>query len=469
LEGLEINIVNKKALERTIRIDSEFYNKLNMKVIETITKHNPKPASSIFKVSDGNHITISEEFTTDGVPYYRGGDIYNFFIEQSHAPLRIPLTIFNKPNFKRSHLKKGDLLVSIVGAIIGNVSLVKTDQKATCSCKLAILRPTYVKAEYAAIFFKTKFGKNQIQKFRRGSGQTGLILEDFNQILIPVISERFTEAIVDLVDKSFVMLDLSIRSYSDAECLLINAIGFNDFQTSSEQINIKSFKESFGVSGRLDAEYYQIKYEDYMKLITLRPEGWDRIEKICEIKDSNYNPFEESEYQYIELADIGKTGEITGCTIAKGIELPSRARRKVITGDVIISSIEGSLSCCAIVQAEFNEALCSTGFYVLRPTRINSETLLILFKSELLQNFLKQACSGTILTAINKNEFKNIAVPLIDIELQNNIASLVRESFQLKKQSEHLLDVAKRGVELAIEEGEDVALEWMETQNIDLS
>jgi type I restriction enzyme S subunit/type I restriction enzyme M protein len=34
----------------------------------------------------------------------------------------------------------------------------------------------------------------------------------------------------------------------------------------------------------------------------------------------------------------------------------------------------------------------------------------------------------------------------------------------LKKQSEHLLEVAKKAVEMAIEEGEERAMEWVNMQ-----
>ena len=43
-------------------------------------------------------------------------------------------------------------------------------------------------------------------------------------------------------------------------------------------------------------------------------------------------------------------------------------------------------------------------------------------------------------------------------QIQEKIALLVSESFMLKKQSEQLLETAKRAVEIAIEEGEEIAL-----------
>jgi very-short-patch-repair endonuclease len=221
--------------------------------------------------------------------------------------------------------------------------------------------------------------------------------------------------------------------------------------TTTANYNIKSFKESFSTTGRLDAEYYQPKYEEYIQLIKRYLGGYDLLQTVCNLKDTNFMPEDTKEYQYIELSDIGKSGNIIGCTLAQGCELPSRARRKINTNDVIISSIEGSLGSCALITEDFDNALCSTGFYVINSRHINSETLLVLFKSEVMQNTLKQNCSGTILTAINKTEFQNIPIPIIDLKTQQQISALIQESFALRKESERLLDEAKDMVEREIE------------------
>ena len=98
----------------------------------------------------------------------------------------------------------------------------------------------------------------------------------------------------------------------------------------------------------------------------------------------------------------------------------------------LISSIEGSLQSCAIITEEYDGALCSTGFYVLSPRIINSETSLVLFKSSAIQALLKRACTGTILTAMNKDEFMAINLPVINKDIQNKIADIIRQSTILR-------------------------------------
>ena len=98
-----------------------------------------RPITDFVSVSDGNHMKISDKFIEEGIPYYRGQDIHNFFIESAN-PICIDRQTYDVPYMKRSHLKKGDVLLSIVGTI-GESALVYSDRNATCSCKLAILRP----------------------------------------------------------------------------------------------------------------------------------------------------------------------------------------------------------------------------------------------------------------------------------------------------------------------------------------
>jgi restriction endonuclease S subunit len=80
----------------------------------------------------------------------------------------------------------GDVLVSIVGTI-GSVGLV-TDRhgKLTGSCKLAIIRPHALPAEYVAVYLASRPGQNEIERRIRGAVQMGLILPDMKEIPVPI-------------------------------------------------------------------------------------------------------------------------------------------------------------------------------------------------------------------------------------------------------------------------------------------
>lgn len=249
--------------------------------------------------------------------------------------------------------------------------------------------------------------------------------------------------------------------YKEAERLLLTELQISELIQPTNSIANKRFSD-FVNSGRLDAEYYQPKYDEIIDKISQYPYGHDKIGNLYILRDKNFLPCDNVRYKYIELSDIGVNGEISGCTYEYGSNLPSRARRIVHTGDIIISSIEGSLQSCAIITEEYDGALCSTGFYVLSPRIINSETSLVLFKSSAIQALLKRACTGTILTAMNKDEFTAINLPVINKDIQNKIADIIQQNIILRSKSKHLLNLAKTAVETAIEQGESAALRLLD-------
>jgi type I restriction enzyme, S subunit len=185
---------------------------------------------------------------------------------------------------------------------------------------------------------------------------------------------------------------------------------------------------------------------------------------LVNLKSKNFKPKDKQQYKYVELANIAGNGEITGCMIEEGQDLPSRARRKVTAGDIIVSSIEGSLSSIAMIENEYHQALCSTGFHVVNSKSFNSETLLVLLKSMVGQLQFKKGCNGTILTAINKDEFSKVVLPVIADKVQTQIQQKVTKSFNLRKKSKHLLEFAKQAVELAIEQDEETAINWLKNE-----
>ena len=90
---------------------------------------------------------------------------------------------------------------------------------------------------------------------------------------------------------------------------------------------------------------------------------------------------------------------------------------------------------------------------ILKSCVLNSETLLVLFKSPLVKELMRKGCSGTILTAIGRQELERIPIPLIRQEIQEEIAQHVQSSISLRKESQQLLEHAKLTVEGAIQNG----------------
>lgn len=395
-----------------------------------------------------------------GYPIYRMNEIHNMLCDlEANKYANI-----SKNEFEIFELQNRDVLFNRTNSFewVGRTGIYyqNDDIKRTFASYLVRFVPNenIINSEYLSTFLNSKYGVWDIKRRARQSiNQTNVNPEEVKEIEIPILNKEIQRRIKNNFEEANIRRIKASKLYSEAEEILLLELGLKDWKPSNYSIAEKTLAD-FIESGRLDAEYYQPKYDDIKNKIKQYEGGYNTIESLFEIKDINFTPIYNVLYKYIELANIGTRGEITNCTEKCGSELPSRARRIVRTGDVVVSSIEGSLESCAIISKEYDNAICSTGFYVLSPRTINAETSLILFKSNPIQQLMKKACSGTILTAMNKDEFLPIVLPKIDIDIQKEIAYKVNESFALRSESKRLLELAKTAVEVAIEQGEEKAL-----------
>ena len=444
-EELEVTEIFLSEVQNKNRIDAEFYQSHYVENEKFLLTLPHIQIEDYFKVTDGEHGSV--EYLDDGVKYLNVENLRNGFIDLSN--LKYVSEKVYKKNLRAS-LNGGEILISIIGTL-GSVALADENLKpCIMNRNVAVLKSKTDIVDvnfFVAIFLMTKFG--YLQAIREGSGgvQPIIILDRLKKFIVPTFSEEFYSKVKNLFLESKKCREQAQEKYKMAEKILSAELGLEKFKPSTENIAVKNFSASFLSSGRLDAEFYQPKYDDLKNFLDTA----GTVEKLCKIYDKNFLPKPKEIYKYIELANVGSNGDISTPEKIIGEKLPTRARRIVKKGQVIISSVEGSLQSCALINAENNFALCSTGFFVIDSENYNSETLLVLFKSKIMQELMKQSCSGTILTAISRENFLQLPLPKISEEVQEKISELVEESFLLRGESKKLLDGAKKLVEREIE------------------
>lgn len=460
---MQISTIMFKNLHHEFRIDAEYYREEILNRLNVLEKRNKDVLSNLanFIIGPfGSTVTVDQYVDNSKYRYVRNKDINDFLIKDDEPALISKDVYDSLPKF---HIKKNDLLITVVGTL-GKVAIAtEKDTESIFSCKSTIIRTKSINPFYLLAYLNTDTGKLFSLRGKRGAIQEGLNLPDLKEVQVFVPSNRFQEFIKIIIKQSFVSTEKSTELFNQAQNLLLSELGLTDWQPKHQLTFVKNYSDT-EQAGRIDAEYYQPKYEEIIRAIKNYSGGWDTLGNLVTLKGKNYCPKDKHKYKYIELSNIAGNGEITGCMIEESQALPTRARRKVVTSDIIVSSIEGSLSSIALIENEYNKALCSTGFYVINSISINSETLLVLLKSVVGQLQLKKGCSGTILTAINKDEFSKIVLPKVVESAQAQIQQKITESFKLRKHSKHLLECAKRAVEMAIEKDEKTAINWLEQQ-----
>ncbi len=93
---------------------------------------------------------------------------------------------------------------------------------------------------------------------------------------------------------------------------------------------------------------------------------------------------------------------------------------------------------------------------------VNIFTLVL--NSTIVQKQIERDAGGSIINHWLVDQVKDTLIPILPISVQKKIAEKVDQSFSDRKQSKQLLDIAKRGVEIAIEKSEAEAEKWMKAE-----
>ena len=101
---------------------------------------------------------------------------------------------------------------------------------------------------------------------------------------------------------------------------------------------------------------------------------------------------------------------------------------------------------------------------------VNNEYLTLVLNSITTREQMNRDAGGSIILHWRPDQVEKIAIPILSDKKQVQIQRKVSESSNLCDQSKYLLKFSKRAVEIAIEEGEQSAINWLEkqTQNIKL-
>ena len=423
---------------------------------------------SIGDILSSSQYGISIKMNVDGVgtKIYRMNEISRLLAD----PHPSKSALLDAQQLKVYRLNDRDVLFNRTNShdFVGRTAVFRKtlDEDVAFASYLVRLTPNdLVTPEYLTTYLNTKYGILDVKRRARISiNQANVNPEELKKAEIPVLSDYLQQTITRLFDESFAFINMSRNNYSDAEAILMDELDLVDWRPQIQNQTVRQYVESVDL-GRMDAEYYQSHDEQMIRIIKHYDNGWDVAGNLFYIKDRNVIPDEFTEYKYVEISNVGENGEISNCDVDFGLSLPNRARRFVSQGDVIVSSVDGSFGSVAVIDEEYDGAICSTGFYVVESDSLNPETILVMMKSIAGQLQLRKGSSGTINASIKKDQFSRIILPRIKSGAQSMIKRKIIEVYDLRRQSKNLLEDCKRAVELAIERDESAAIQFLINSN----
>ena len=160
-----------------------------------------------------------------------------------------------------------------------------------------------------------------------------------------------------------------------------------------------------------------------------------KLADICEINPETASPadlYPNSEFNYIDISCVeNESGRFLGPTKTATAEAPSRARRAVRPGDVLLSTVRPNLKAFALLEEVPERAVASTGFAVLRakPGLLHPGFLIRVLRDDRLVGQMVAMAGRGSYPSINQTDVSVLQLPLPPLEVQKEIVAEI-EGYQ---------------------------------------
>ena len=395
-----------------------------------------------------------ENFTDEKTfRYIRGKDVKPMRLESSDS-VYMPRADYER--LSKFALRSGDILVSVVGTL-GNSALVEDEHlPAIFSCKSTVLRCNKVNPEYLLAYLNSRYGRSLLLRKERGAIQKGLNLDDLKSLSVFIGSEKFQGEVARIYKLSRIAEIASATNISETEKTLLDSLGFNAWTPPETLSYVRSSQDAFA-AGRLDAQFFAPRVTGLLECL-----GRDglRIRDVAPVRRERFEPAGTGSFNYIEIGSLGADGTAAADEVPMA-GAPSRATQHVHAGDVITSTVRPIRRLTALIAPEQDGAVCSSGGVVLEPQKISGEVLLTYLRLPVVCELMDLHTSATMYPAISEADLLALPIPEIPLAVQQRVQSAVRQSYEARRQANRFLEAAKRAVEIAIEDSEARALEYL--------
>lgn len=467
LNGLEITIVKLKDLDNSkTRIDAEYYKKDYLKATSKILKRDHKKIKEIISTftdfhSNGSYETIRNNVSMqDEVDYayiVRPVDILKDDFENNIKYVSKSAYEF----LSKSKIFGGELLINKIGNAGQVYIMPNLNRPVTLGMNMFALR---FKKGYSSntyyIFFNTNIGRNIIEQKVNGAVPLSIDKESVKETIVPIFSSQFQDKCDRLIGNYFRLQNEGKEYFKKAEFSLLKELDLDIVNIA----NLNYSKVRFSsIAQRMDAEYYHPRYYYVLsKLGKFKTKLLSEIAKINKSIEPGSDYYQETGIPFVRVSDFNKFG-ISSPQIHLPVEfLTEKLKPKKNT---ILLSKDGSIGIA--YKVEENLDIITSGAILhlkIKDKEILPDYLTLVLNSVIVQLQAERDSGGSIIEHWRISDIEKVVIPLIPLKLQTEISEKVQESFRLRKQSKQLLDIAKLGVEKAIEDSESVAEKWINSE-----
>lgn len=193
-------------------------------------------------------------------------------------------------------------------------------------------------------------------------------------------------------------------------------------------------KES--IDERLDINYYKPLYKYIIDKITNSGFEVKTLKDVCSLSKERWEKPISGTFRYIEISDIDTfSAQIVQSKLLEVQDAPDRAQMFVRKDDIIISSTRPYRGALAIVNEEYDQCVCSTGFVIIRKIKpeVKRKYLLYYLHSCFGLKQMEQRMTGGNYPAITSDELLEIKVPVPSDGIQSTIIRIIDEALEQKE------------------------------------
>lgn len=463
MEGLEISIISYANLQNgveTLRFDSEYYLKEYVQIEKLI--NNNKLLFNRF--SDWKIGIDCSAFYPAIEPFYGEGNIPLIRVQNVkdvidyNSCVRIP-QLSNEQFATLKTVIPGDIVIT-KGGSIGFIGYI-TQEAYACRDLIFIKSSSLLEEQrvFLYLYLTTDFAYKQLIRSSSQCAQPHLTITLVKNLDIfngsSMLMQKCTKIYSDFRQKYLVSLDL----YRKAEELLLGDLQIPDLAQQSNNVIYCRYSD-FVNSGRLDAEYYQPKYDKlFAKLNKFETKRLGDIVQIRKSIEPGSEAYQDQGIPFMRVANLSKFGFSD-----TDIHLSPDEYRDIIRPkqNTILLSKDGSVGIAYKVEQDM-EVITSGAILHLTITdnEFLPDYLTLVLNSIIVGMQAERDAGGSIIQHWKPSEIENVIIPKLRQEIQQEITNKVQESFALRKESHRLLNLAKTAVEVAIEQGETAAMEFI--------
>ena len=457
LEGLEIGEERLSAvsvLSKTKRLDASFYQ--SKLVLDQISAFGSVPLGNETSwITQGPNPKFIEE---KGIPSLTGRNIARGFVAPEGAD---QVSILEYEELSRFQILKGDLFVTLKGAgSTGKVALLNSQFEGIFSRNIGLIRlekSSVLSPGFLFAFLASRTGQKLIDRgVTGGTGQLTLPTDYLKYLQVPVPSPQLNSGISNLIGGSYSSLETSQHLQRDAEARLLSALNLDKWQPPNSLTYETSASTALSAD-RFDPEFFHPRIDDLFHRLGDRHQT---IADVARLRKERFRP-SATKFNYLEIGAVSKDGVVADSILDED-EAPSRATWRVHSRDIITSTVRPIRGLTAMIESHQENAVASSGFAVLEPVGISPELLLCYLKLPVICELMDLHTSASMYPAISVSDILNLPFQHPGENAEKEVIELLQEVRAQRRQSNALLERAKRAVEIAIEQDEETALAYLD-------